>query len=282
MNIAVVGCGPVGAMAAWAAIQYGYDVTVYDRDPSKISIGKAHGVFALWSDCDLFLSQKQMVKVGVIGGKGLKPDERDEAYAKKVYGNPSLETSIEKYCNTDAIECYNHAEAYQQIIDILGFNNIKQLDIPMYQEIDNLLDGYDIVINTLPANFLWPNKEWPNSEAYIYHAAAPIEDAFMIYNVNQYISWYRCSAIFGKFSMEYTVKPDDDKKYVKVTKVLLSPQSPDDLTSDKIWNVGRFGAWEKECLTEDVYYNVLKRFSDLSHPKWNQINIARGDYPLVR
>ena len=276
MKIAVIGGGPVGIFAAWASLQYGHKVTVYDRNPSLLSEGKNHGVFALWDSCDLFLSQKKLVHCGVIGGKGKKAEAIEMAYAFKVYGDFTQPTSVSKYMHYDYLECYNHAEAYQQIIDILGRDNIQEKKIQNLQDVLNLLDNYDLVINTLPANLLWPSLEWPFTVAYIYHSQAPESDSFMIYNVNEFISWYRCSAIFGKFSMEYSKLPDNDKSYVKVIKVMEPPQHPDDLTPKEVWNVGRFGGWNKEQLTEDVYWEVCRRLNDLNliRPSGQYVSIS--------
>lgn len=261
-KVAVVGAGPSGMFAAWAAVQYGCDVKLFDRDPSIISAGTSHGVFGLWDSCDLFLSQKQYVKCGAIGAKGLKADEVNEAYALKVYQDSSITASIAKYTSSEILECYNHAEAYQQILEIVGTERIFQYQVESLQDVLNLLDTYEVVINTLPAPLLFPQYVWPKKTAFIYHANAPEDESFMIYNVNDHIPWYRCSAIFGKFSMEYAQKPDNGKKHIQVTKVLPPPVDPNDLVPKEIWCVGRFGGWNKEVITEDAYWEVCRRFSD--------------------
>lgn len=260
MKAAILGAGPSGMMAAWACIQYGYDVSIYDqRSFDELSVGDNHGVFACWDNCDLYLSQKSVVRVGVIGAKGLNIEEMERRYALKVYGDEKVETSIGKYMEVDYRECYNHAEIYQQILDIVGRRKFIQ------QRFDGLRwpEECDLVICTLPAYLVAREADWPSETAYIIHSKAPAEDAFMIYNINEYVDWYRCSAIFGFFSQEFSFRPETDKRVVKVTKVLPPPIHPRELfPSLNIIFTGRYGAWNKEMLTEDVYYNVLRQLSD--------------------
>jgi len=277
MKVGILGAGPSGMFAAWACIQYGYDITLYDRNPEQIGVGQNHGVYALWDSCDLFLSQKRLVKTGVIGAKGKVYSEIEKLYSQKVYGNQDQPVSVSKYIQGEELVCYNHAEAYQQILDIIGKERIRfgQVKSKTSNYSLNLMDykvDKDILIVTIPADQLFKNRTWPHKFAWIYHSTAPMEDSFMIYNVNEYIRWYRCSAIFGQFSMEYADYPYAEgeavdilhsKKLVKVKKVMEPSKTPSELYQvPDIWFVGRFGAWDKECLTEDVYYQVLRKLSD--------------------
>lgn len=271
MKVAVVGGGPAGLFAAWASIQWGCSVKVFDKNPEKIGVGQNHGVFALFDECDLFLSQKQEIQVGVIGGHNLKVSELAAAYSRKVYGEEIENSSIASYMGNPRRLVYNHAEAYDQILEFLGRENIVGgFEIKGMGAYDRLLDDdYDLIISTIPAPVLFPTDTWPSSKAWIFHSDAPKEEGFMIYNVNEFIPWYRCSAILGHFTMEYAQEPSNGKNHIQVTKVLDPPVSPKNLMGpyyrDQIWFTGRYGAWQKDMLTENVYYNVLKQFSDRQH-----------------
>lgn len=263
MKVAVIGGGPSGLFCAWAAIQYGHDVTVFDQNPGAISIGKNHGVFALWSDCDLFLSNKVLVKADVIGAMGKDSKEIERAYATKVYGDPNQQVSVAKYIERK-LECYNHSEAYERIIDILGGYNIKKFEVSNLSDILALLGVYDKVFVTIPATMLWPEERWPWGYSYVYNSSAPHPDAFMIYNVNEFIPWYRCSAIFGNFTMEYSALPtaESNKRYITVKKVIDAPKSPNELCGvDNIHFIGRYGKWDKSVLSEDCYRETLQILS---------------------
>lgn len=259
MKVAILGGGPSGLMAAWAAIQWGCDVTVFDRNPETISIGQTHGVFALWDDCDLFLSQKREVRIGIIGGINLSKEDTEYQYAEKVYGDNYMEhsVSISKYMDRPYRTCYNHAEAYQQIIDIIGRDRIRQGDVGARGEGSTFLADYDVAFSTIPLDALL-KMDLPHTYSYIYHGTAPDADSFMIYNVSLYVPWSRCSAIFGYFSMEYPERPNTDKTYVRVKKVMPAEHNTNmTLHGCPILLTGRYGAWKKDMLTEDVYYDVL-------------------------
>ena len=266
MRVSVFGAGPSGMMAAWAAIQWGADVRIYDKNPETVGIGQNHGVFAMWDNCDLFLTQQQLVKIGIIGGHGLNEEQVEQAYATKVYDNPGVATSIKDYINVSHQNCYNHAEAYQQILEILGKDKIHKFEYKPNAPLDNYIDlgAYysDVVICTIPADVVFPDEIWPYQNAYIQHSpAGSMNEAFMIYNVNHYIPWYRCSAILGSFSMEYANYRSDSKATVKVKKVLPPPKTPAELSQGRVICTGRYGAWDKNMLTEDVYYHVLRELS---------------------
>lgn len=263
MKVSVLGGGPSGMFAAWAALQCGHKVTIYDKNAKDISVGANHGVFALWDDCDLFLSQRVKVQIGIIGAKQLSPDGIAQAYSNKVYGDPHQSVSVSKYARYEKRECFNHAEAYTQILEFVGKENVKDLNLTSLYDDGNWKNA-DKIICTLPANLMFPSFKWRKTEAYIHHSTSPLEESFMIYNVNEYVPWYRCSAIFGYFSMEYAMVPDwTGKPFVKVNKVLESEQSPEDCyAGDNVYFTGRFGAWQKEMLTEDVYWDCIRLFSD--------------------
>lgn len=251
-------------MAAWAAIQWGCDVTVFDRNPETIGVGQNHGVFALWDECDLFLSQKRSVKIGIIGGINLSQVELERSYSQKVYGDPDKTVSISKYMKTDYRLCYNHAEAYQQIIDILGRDRIQQGDVGVRGEGSTFLADFDLAFSTIPLDaFL--KMDLPYTYSYIYHGTAPDADSFMIYNVSPYIPWSRCSAIYGYFSMEYPERPNNDKTYVRVKKVMPAEAVTNiTLHNCPVLLTGRYGAWKKDMLTEDVYYDVLGQLREFT------------------
>lgn len=259
MKVAVIGAGPSGLFAAWACIDYGYDVTVFDRDVRKVGVGTSHGVFALWSPCNLFLQQEVMVNIGIVGAQ----DDAEDAeirYKEKVYGQVDTPVSISKYGQTWKRLAFNHDEAYTRISEMIG-DRIREAVVTTPQDLINCLDHYDFVISTIPASVLWPLEDWPYVSAKVYYSSAPPDEAFMIYNANSYIDWYRCSAMFGHFTMEYPYARAHSNATVVVKKVIDAPKSPEVLIGplqDRIYFTGRYGGWCKEMLTEEVYYDVLK------------------------
>ena len=87
INFTIAGAGPSGLMAAWAAIQLGWSIQIYD--PAGLADRPdAAGVFVLHDDCNLPL-QHTMMRILPFGA----PDDAAmrAAYADKVYGPNAID-----------------------------------------------------------------------------------------------------------------------------------------------------------------------------------------------
>ncbi len=260
MNIAILGAGPSGMMAAHAASQCGANVNIFDSNPDQSR--RNSGVYYLHSDCDLLLDSIT-IKQGLLGAHLMNFDEMKEAYGQKVYGQQVLNTSVLDPILNPVITGYNAGQAIDRLWDMYGFQVQKQ-HIDDIQDIWPLLKEFDSVISTIPAYVLYPDfDKYEFVETSIKVGKAPEDEAFIFYNVNEYCDWYRCSALFGIFIQEFGLgkkAPDDGQefgtnKYITVKKVIGTGVVSN---MEGLLLTGRYGAWNKKFLTHDVYYDVLK------------------------
>lgn len=258
MNIAILGAGPSGMMAAHAASQCGAHVDIIDAAPDQSR--RNSGVYYLHDDCDLLLDSVQ-IRQGLLGGHILSLDEIQEAYGMKVYGKSVAKTSVLEPLRHPIITGYNSGQAIDRLWDMYGLrvhkNKINGID-----DVPNLMREFDQVISTIPAYILYPELDkYEFVETHIKVGKAPVDEAFIFYNINEHCDWYRCSAMFGIFIQEFGFgkkAPVDESlfdKYVTVKKII-----GDGVTStlEGLHLTGRYGAWNKKFLTHDVYYDVLK------------------------
>lgn len=253
MSIAVLGAGPSGLFAAHAAHQCGYDVEIFDKSPNMSR--RNSGVFFIHDDCDLLLDSVS-IKQTVLGCYGKTSEEVAELYGKKVYGRPIAKTSVMDVLKNPVITGYNSGQALNRLWDMYGNKVIVKEINPI--EVLDLLDSYEKVVSTIPAYILYPNNQYDHGESWIRIGKSPENEAFLFYDINPNQIWYRCSAMFGVFVQEFRhgYIPDmtDGYEYRKVIKVI-----GDGIQSDipNLFLVGRYGAWDKKCLTHNVYEKTL-------------------------
>lgn len=262
MRVAILGGGPAGLLAAWAVVDAGHHPIIHERRPHKPD-GTTAGVFYLHADCHLPL-RKQNVHVVVSGG-GTDSVERQLAYEEKVYGTRnSTHVSLP---TIDLVEsAYDGMQALGLCWDITH-QFIAEHELLGWQHVLAMAERYELVINTIPLNLLLPEKEWKSQEATIYRSDAPLDESYMLYNVNPAVPWYRASAVFGVFTLEYSLaisrtdmrEPQrKEGRYVKVRKVIDSPDAMPDLPPNVLLT-GRYGAWSKSKLSHHAYYDTMRR-----------------------
>jgi hypothetical protein len=254
---AILGAGPSGMMAAYAAAQCGYDPVIFDQDPDKTR--RNSGVFYLHSDCDLALEPIE-IRQRVIGAVGMSQDEVAYAYGMKVYGRKVAKTSVIDVLKTPTVVGYDATKALDLLWDMFG-KNVKLGKIKV-GDIKTLPHLYNRVISTLPAT-IWAEdrkEEFEFEKLWMKVLPAPEGESFTYYNVNPFMNWYRASAIFGRFIYEYAhgEAPFDTtpSNVYEVTKVIkgpvLRPPYPN------VLYIGRYGAWDKTQLTHSVYEKTVE------------------------
>lgn len=262
MKVAVLGAGPAGLLAAWAVIDTGHEPVVLEKNPHKPD-GKTAGVYFLDDKCNLPIRRRE-VEILTSGGQDVV--ERQRSYERKVYGDLHRETKPYHVGPTRQVG-YDGMQALGLCWDIVH-PFIRRQEVADWNEVMRCCEEYEVVVNTIPLDVLLPDREWRHQRALIYRATAPDEESYVLYNSNPCVSWYRASAVFGVFTLEYPhgVRLEDVKKegstgtYVRVKKVVDSPLAmPVDLP-DNLLLTGRFGAWAPRKNSHHAYYDVVKRF----------------------
>lgn len=262
-RVLILGGGPSGLMSAWAAMKNGWEVVLFDRH-RPASRGANHGVFVLHDPLDIPSLPEVFLETTVMGIPATV-DSREYAkhYSRKVYGNDTTPNSVVKYMNGKRV--WNPVNAMSFAIDLLSVERASffvegELTKGM-EQVNQLARNVeaDAIISTVPLSLFAP--EAPSEKVWVYSGEAPAHEAFMLYNLDPRVPWYRCSAVFGKFVMEYVPGyiPFANPGCTEVTKVL--PWSPRvdamrqlALAANRpILFTGRFGAWDKDVLVDTTY-----------------------------
>lgn len=269
-KVAILGNGPSGIFAAWAAIQCGHTVDIYDRNPEGTA-GQNQGVFYLHDACDIPGLVASEVHNSIIGG-GSDRNLLTRKYAEKVYGDPDkTDVSI---AGLNGVEtCYNSRLAHKFLRIVLP--HVKELVVSSKQQLLDLLDDHWAVINTVPLN-VFGVEGLQSTPGWIHAVDVASEKNYCIYNPFDAMPWHRMSNIYGYQVTEYPGVDAPQAKFhgmsfVKIKKVKSSPfSSSQDILENglsidgnaRILFTGRYGAWDKSCLTSDVYYRVLRYFQE--------------------
>ena len=261
MKVAILGAGPSGMMAAHAVAQYGHEIVIFDKNPDQSR--RNSGVYFLHENCHLLLDPVTIEQT-LLGGHGMTDEEVSHAYGMKVYGQDIAKTSVLEARKTRKVKGYNAGKAIDVLWHLYG-NFINRQEIGSFPGVAAMKTNYDVIISTIPAWVLFPDLSFDSVETWIEVGTAPLDEHFLYYNVNPYIPWYRCSAMFGVFTREFgwdqVLKKREGYQYHLVKKVIGIRRG--ELPKDKrIWFTGRFGAWDKSILTHTVYYDILGRLKN--------------------
>lgn len=250
MKVAVLGFGPSGHMAAWAAVQCGHQVEFFS---DSFTQHKNYGVFFLHDPCDLPLVG-QTVYQKVIGHKDLEPEKAAAQYGKFVYGNEAEGWGIIHALNEPKITGFDPNQAMELLSVYLADVKRTVAKFENFGDILSLKQDFEKIICTIPADVVFKDENFPFKYAYVISDAknGRFEQNFFIDNVNPFLGWYRLSHVFGRYSAEYPYEVHSEAKRVK--KVIGGKEFTE---RDGIYFTGRFGAWNRKIRTEHVYSLVL-------------------------
>jgi len=241
-EIAILGCGPAGLLAAWAAHEQGFIPDIISQKVKSEIPGsqrlhqKIPGVTPDYPD-----SVAQVIRLGTA-----------EGYAEKVYGDPARYTGWPHY---DTI--YNSWNVYTAYDKLWAFfeNRISDHTV-MPNNLTEILNGYDLVLSTLPMPTLCHRGH--NFEAvpfWIKTLPTPQIDMgreIYVYNGLPLDSWYRWSILGGKTSIEGAWAPPVGAEV---------GQKAIDNDCD-CWpgmvRLGRWAQWKHGILMHDAYLGAIE------------------------
>jgi len=268
MKVCVLGAGPAGLMAAYAAIEAGHEVKVIDKAIAydigqRLASGQLNaGVFLLHDRCGLLplWGRDEPVIYGVMGGDLRRTSELGREYSLKVYGAPNVDTSINKYGLAGPRIEYDGTAATWLLFDIVK-PFIVQGDVTLDTLIAEL-NNNDRVISTVPLSVLHPG-EMPHVQAWVKHGSNKGE-SYVWYAPQPALAWYRASAAFGRFTLEWPGhidQPDPGARRI-VKPIKPSPEGQAFIDAWEATNhvlfTGRFGRWDKSIEQHNVYEAVLE------------------------
>lgn len=245
-DVAVLGCGPAGLLAAHAAFSTGNRVTIISNGATPSKIGGA-----------------QFLHCYIPGITQTEPDGkvtfeffgRPEVYAQKVYGDPSAPTSWLAYEAGDH-PVWNMQVAYDNL-----WERYSRLIVNQYVDwnlIPELVEQFDLVMSCIPAPAICPHRdadgsptcEFTSQPVWIDEQGGNLPSMTIIYNGRPDFAWYRASNIFGVQFVEYPMHLDGGRRIVKP----LWTNCPG---PERVERLGRYGQWQKGVLIHDAYFGAM-------------------------
>jgi len=253
LNVAVLGCGPTGLIAAHAVVSAGHEVTVISHKVFSQTFGAMylHAPIPGISPKEPEL-QIQVYKMGT-----------KEGYASNVYGDPAADCSWENFQDGptpgwDLALAYGKLwDRYEDVIIDVGVTS---------RQIPDFVKAYDLVFSTIPQKKLcddWSHT-FTSAQIFVLHGPGRIDSPnVMYYNglpPSDWGSWYRYSSIRGYQSWEYSVTqapPYLKQKRSDLTLIQgIKPLKTNCTCHPFVHRLGRFGKWNKHVFTHHAFKEV--------------------------
>lgn len=250
MNIAVLGCGPSGLLAAHAANELGHNVVVYSM-PQKSEISGAMFMHTMIPGLSGVSPEMQIeiVKSGI-----------REGYAENVYGDPEHPVSWDKF-EPGLFPAWDLRKTYDKLW-WKWQGRIIPANITL-TVLASICEGHDKVISSIPAPTICIRPKvhvFDSQKIWIKRMEGVSPRNVMHYNGwtadGKYgqvgPKWYRYSQIQGHRSWEYSI-PIENGDVVEGYKPIFTNCD----CWPRVMKVGRFGAWRKQVLTHHVWNEVF-------------------------
>lgn len=237
-EVAIIGCGPAGLLAAHAVTQVGHKPVLFsDRArPSPV-----HGGVYLHRAIPGIHKQDARPDGWVMFQK----QGTAEGYATKVYGHPQAPTSWLRL-RAGRHPAWALAPAYEQLWGAYGAA-VQTLVIE--QHLASLLaDMYPLVLSSAPLHRLCEeDHQFPERHVW-YQDSAPawVGENVMVYNGHERIAWFRASCVFGHRLTEYPWE-------VAGARVGRKVLATDCTCHPNIVRIGRWGEWRPGVLLHHAY-----------------------------
>lgn len=247
MRVLVLGCGPAGLMAAWAAKQLGHEVSIASRKVQSTMYG-AQYLHAMIPGIPV---QKTTVHYVLDGS----PQE----YRKKVYGDMWDGTVSPEDLNANH-EAWDIRGTYDALWH--HFEDTIHHEIVDAGFMREALGYCDLVINSIPRNVLCYDGHtfggtsiWAAGEAPEIGIKLPYycPDDTVLCTGDPERSWYRLSNIFGRKTVEW---PDRKKPPLPGIAKVTKPTNHQCSCWPTVLHVGRYGRWEKGVLSHSAYFDT--------------------------
>jgi hypothetical protein len=249
-NVAVLGNGPAGMAAAHAATLTGARVHVY-APPGVSNISGAqylhHPLPTINPD------QPDGYIQYVFWGQ-------EEFYKNKVYGNDDVESSWGKFGNE--VPYWSMQATYLRMLQIY---EDRLVGIPVLNGemainvVGALAATHDVLISTIPLPVICTQPEAHTfGNAFTWVASRcpfplPMQRDTIVYNGMVQDRWSRYSNIMGHDQLEWPAMPEDGPAHR-----LVKPTTTDCDCWPEVIKAGRYGAWRKEALVDQVFSEVTQ------------------------
>lgn len=236
-KVAILGGGYVGRIAAWACLNAGATPFIFDREQEA----KAPTGFVYLHDrMDLPL-RAESLEVSYLGTA--------EEYAMKLYGDPKHSNSFRNRLGSEEI-----IYSPKQALDLINGYTHSQVRLgelkPSNETVEQLLEGYDKVIWTLPRTLLEPDLKYVVASVVTYPEEVRLPN-HCVYSSDADIPWSRAGSMFGYAFYEFPRAVPGHRQVIKV----IPEKLPETSHQGRTLYTGRYGSWTK-MLGHEVYDHV--------------------------
>jgi hypothetical protein len=256
-EVLVLGCGPAGLLAAYAAESMGYKniVIASKKRPSHLyGCQYLHGPIP-----------------GLVEGEGTTVSYElmgtVQGYSEKVYGNPNVITSPTSLGREH--QAWNLRAAYSRLWAKYA-DAIVDTTFEDWQSVEAVVQAAAplITFSTLPAPLLckeghdflhinvWAVGDAPDRGIFVPLAARPWS---VVCNGEKAPRWYRTSNVFGHSTVEWPWHP---KPPVEGIAAVTKPIATRCDCQPKVHRLGRYGQWRKGTLVHQAYGDVRRMLSN--------------------
>lgn len=261
-RMAVLGCGPAGLLAAYAAHLCHVDCDILSIPDKSVLSGAQYLHMEIPRLTGGPQGEFQILtkKMGTPNG-----------YAKKVYG------SADAPCSFDLIdEGYHPAwslrDAYETMWNMFRAD-IEPLRVDAHM-VRFLRRRYDLVICTIPRMLLCEHNHHFRSQRVYFEDGTKVnglEGDYVVYNGLIRDKWYRCSSINGVEHTEYSEAITEGKWALARWRAGDKPLTtncdchPEASNGDlgPMLRVGRYGQWKKGVLTHHAFQEAMHALQQL-------------------
>lgn len=264
MNIAVLGSGPAGLLAAEACKKSGHKVIIFTKD-SKPSV----------------ISGAQYIHEAIPGITSEDPDGEvrfhkvgtGADYANKVYGRSDAPTSWTIFPE-GIFPIWNMGHIYKHLFRYWK-RSMKyiNLDARSLDGLEASSDTFPLIISAIPAPVLCHDRTHQFPSVRVMFAPhnfydPNLGDNYIYYSGDPVDPWYRSSFIFGTGWWEFGYKEGRRMMLSRHHEGIFEGIKPLDTTCTcrpRIVRVGRFGEWKKGRLVHHAFLKTNDALEVASH-----------------
>lgn len=241
-NVAVLGCGPAGLLAAHAVALKGHTPFIFSR---RVKSKVPGAQFIHWPIPGVSRDEPDgVVDMNFVG--------TNTGYAQKVYGDPDAETSWGLF--KGQIPIWSMRDTYDRLWEMYC-DQIREAEI---SRITVGMLSHMMIVSTIPLRDICAirgSHTFESQPVWVEVSGEPSDGPnLIIYNGDPQVNWYRCSSLFGHGSIEFSHPVDAAPGNVVIQ--VEKPLRTNCNCHPTVLRAGRYGEWSKPVLAHQAFERV--------------------------